>query len=101
VGVVRRLRLAGRHDEALHQAQENRDNALRCLQEIKAAGYAQDPNYVMKVRNFSVNFPNELGTNLERLQKSSLPRSQFVRSAKGSKATWPMRTVITPGPKRE
>ena len=44
------------------KAQANSDNALRCLQEIKAAGYATDPNYVGEVQSISRDFPGELGT---------------------------------------
>jgi hypothetical protein len=43
-------------------AQANSGDALRCLQEIKAAGYATDPNYVGEVQGVSRMFPHELGT---------------------------------------
>jgi hypothetical protein len=44
------------------KARDNVANALLCLQEIKAAGYATEPDYVTNVQKISAQFPNELGT---------------------------------------
>jgi hypothetical protein len=42
-------------------ARRDAGTALLYLQDIKAAGYAEDPDYVEKVRQISAQFPNELG----------------------------------------
>jgi flagellum-specific peptidoglycan hydrolase FlgJ len=47
--------------KAYIKAQENKDDALRCLEEIQVVGYAEDADYVSEVRKVSATFPKELG----------------------------------------